>query len=210
MTIAFDRVRFTYKKDEQPILNNLSFEAKAGDRIALLGPSGSGKTTIFRLLLGFEQPDAGEVVVNGQNLTSKNIQQLRKQTSWLPQDLDLGEGLVKEVFFYPFEFKTNANERPPEKTVLNTLKTLGLSEKVWEEKFEELSTGQRQRVGVALCHHLHKPILLLDEPTSALDNDSKEKVRRLLFEKEEQLIISTSHDPWWIERCNKVIDLDAE
>lgn len=209
MTIAFDKVSFTYKKDDDPILDRLTFKASKGDRIALKGASGSGKTTIFRLLLGFQQPDEGQITFNEQYLNEKLVSDLRKNTTWLPQDLDLGEGKTSQVFYYPFEFKANSKQKPTQEKVLSTLKSLELPEKVWDESFANLSTGQRQRVGIALCHLLKKPIVLLDEPTSALDDVSKDKVKKLLFSDQENIIISTSHDPWWIEQCNRVIDLDS-
>lgn len=209
MNITFDRVSFSYKKEEKPILKELSFQVKKGDRIALKGSSGSGKTTIFRLLLGFEQPDEGQIVINDQNLNEKTVNDLRAHTSWLPQDLNLGEGKTSEVFYYPFDFKANSDQKPSEETALETLVSLGLPEKVWNDKFEDLSTGQRQRIGIALCHLLKKPIVLLDEPTSALDDTSKDLVKKLLFADKEDIIISTSHDPWWIDQCDRVINLDG-
>jgi len=67
---------------------------------------------------------------------------------------------------------------------------------------------QRQRVGLALCYLLDKDVLLLDEPTSALDEASKEKVHKL-FSNKQRTIISTSHDPWWLEKCSKIFELNT-
>jgi ABC-type bacteriocin/lantibiotic exporter with double-glycine peptidase domain len=71
----------------------------------------------------------------------------------------------------------------------------------------DLSTGQRQRVGLAICHFLDKPLLLLDEPTSALDLVSKRKVADLLINPD-RTIISTSHDPFWVDLADNVIELN--
>lgn len=206
MRVAFSNVDFAYDKENDPIIKNFSLEAKEGDRIAIKGASGSGKTTLFRLLLGFETPDSGTITFNDKPLKPKQLKQLRKETTWLPQDLDLGADKLKDVFYYPFLFKINKSKRPKEEEVLSTFDALGLNRNVWEGNFKDLSTGQRQRVGIALCHLLDKAVLLLDEPTSALDETSKQKVEKLLFD-DKRIIISTSHDPWWLERCSQIIEL---
>ncbi len=185
---------------------DFSLEVREGDVIGIKGPSGSGKTTLFRLLLGFEVPDSGSITFNSKELEPEQLELLRQQTTWLPQDLDLGEGKLKDVFYYPFSFKVNNSRKPDQEKVLSTFEALGLPKNTWNETFTDLSTGQRQRVGLALCHLLDKNILILDEPTSALDEASKEKVENLLFNKK-RIIISSSHDPWWLERCSKIVEL---
>lgn len=205
MNIEFFKVGFAY--DTDLIIKNFSLKVKEGDVIAIKGASGSGKTTILRLLLGFETPDTGRITFNGKQLTPKRLKELRRETTWLPQDLNLGEGKVKDVFYYPFTFQANKPQKPDESKVLSTFRALGLKEKIWNNEFSDLSTGQRQRVGLALCYLLDKSILLLDEPTSALDESSKQKVKNLLFDNK-RMIISTSHDPWWIERCSGIVDLN--
>lgn len=209
MKITFDRVSFSYNNDEKAILNKLSFEVNEGDRIVLKGSSGSGKTTVFRLLLGFEQPNDGQINIDNQKLDEKTVSDLRAHTCWLPQDLNLGQGKTSEVFYYPFGFNINSDKKPSQQAAIETLESLGLPEKIWDDNFEDLSTGQRQRVGIAICHLLKKPIVLLDEPTSALDDASKDQVRKLLFTDKERIILSTSHDPWWIDQCEGVINLDG-
>lgn len=209
MTVAFSNIDFSYNKSKGAIIHNFSLEARDGDLIAIKGASGSGKTTLFRLLLGFEAPDSGTITFNGKLLKVTQLKLLRRETTWLPQDLDLGEGKVKELFYYPFSFNINKNQKPEEEMILSTFDALGLNEDIWEENFANLSTGQRQRVGLALCHLLDKKILLLDEPTSALDEASKEKVEKLLFDNK-RIIISTSHDPWLLNRCSKIIELKPQ
>ncbi len=207
MEIRFENVDFAYDKKNAPIIKNFSLKAEEGDRIAIKGASGSGKTTLFRLLLGFETPDSGTISFNGEQLNTYQLKQFRKKTTWLPQDLNLGEDKLKDVFYYPFSFKTNESKKPSEEKVISTFNALGLDKSIWDSNFKDLSTGQRQRVGIALCHLLDKPVLLLDEPTSALDEASKQKVENLLFG-DKRIIISTSHDPWWLERCSQIIELN--
>lgn len=204
--ITFDNVSFSY--DGLPVLRNFSFTAERGERIVIKGESGTGKTTLFRLLLGFELPRSGEIIFDGRSISENGFTSVRKNTAWLPQDIDLGEGSVNNVINRPFEFNLNTNQKPGSAEIERTLTRLGLSPDILGKSFRDLSTGQRQRVGLALCHLLNRPLLLLDEPTSALDEASKQKVIDLLLTDTGRTIISTSHDPFWVERCDRVYNLD--
>lgn len=169
----------------------------------LKGESGSGKSTILTLLLGFNKPDAGAISLADSDL---NIQSLRRQTAWLPQDLNLGTGQVSEVIARPFEFMANKSTKKNLQQQTKILHLLGLGPETLDKQFRDLSTGQRQRVGLAICHLLNKPLLLLDEPTSALDHASKQKAADLLLVGN-RTIISTSHDPFWVNKADKVIEI---
>lgn len=207
--ISFDNVHFSYNPESAPVIKQCSFSVEEGERVVLRGESGVGKTTIFRLLLGFEQPDEGEILYKNKPLDGETVREIRGQTAWLPQDLDLGSDTVKSLVYLPFQFERNNANKPGEDQIIETFERLGLPESSLGKKFADLSTGQRQRVGIAICHLLDKPMILLDEPTSALDSASKEKVANLLFANAKRTILSTSHDPWWIEKSNNVFELRA-
>jgi len=206
--ISFNHISFAYSEEGPAIINDFSFELSYGDRMVIEGDSGMGKTTLFRLLLGFEQPDEGQIFYKNQPLDSKTIHQFRKETAWLPQDLNLGTGPVEGIIQFLFDFETNKATRPGKAKITDTFKKLGLQPALLEKNMAELSTGQRQRVGIAICHLLEKPLILLDEPTSALDQTSKKKVSKLIFDHPERTVLSVSHDPWWIDQCDSVIELN--
>lgn len=187
------------------MLEDFSLEIEMGDHLVLKGASGTGKTTLLRLILGFEEPTAGNIYYRGRRLENSVIHNIRKESAWLPQDLNLGDGTVKDVFGYPFSFKVNSSNYPGTEEIFKVFNQLNLGSEIWEKNFRDLSTGQRQRVGIALCYLLKKPILLMDEPTSALDEDSRKKAAELLLDKN-TTVISTSHDSWWIARCNKIVE----
>src|SRR5699024_8094093 len=115
---------------------------------------------------------------------------------------------LKEVFYFPFSFKNNQAKKPTQPQAESVFQSLGLQKIPWKEDFKSLSTGQRQRIGIAICHFLDKDILLLDEPTSALDQSSKQKIKELLFRKN-KIIISASHDDWWINHSTKIVTLNT-
>lgn len=151
-------------------------------------------------------PDAGDIIYKGDYLNDETVREIRNQTAWLPQDLDLGSDTVQSLVNLPFQFEKNNAKQPARNQIIETFERLGLPASSLEKEFANLSTGQR--VGIAICHLLDKPLILLDEPTSALDSASKEKMANLLFSGSKRTIISTSHDPWWIERCDDVVELN--
>lgn len=202
------KIHFSYPGET--IFNGFDFELKEGEKVVVKGESGSGKSTLFRLILGFHMPDKGEILYKGDPLRGHTLKKFRTQSAWLPQDLNLGDGEVMEVVKYPFRFRNSGNNMPGDHKISQLFSDLGLEPETLRKTFSDLSTGQRQRVGLALCILLNKPVMLLDEPTSALDEASKEKAVRHLFSDSKRTLLSTSHDPWWINHCNRIIDLDQQ
>lgn len=206
MMLQGKQIDFSYPGES--IFKGLNFTLNRGERVVLKGESGSGKSTFFRLILGFEYPTSGEILFDQKPLKGKHLQNFRTHSAWLPQDLNFGEGNVSDVIRFPFSFKNNESTKPDEQKIIDIFKDLGLEEDTLKKPFQDLSTGQRQRVGIALCILLNKPVMLLDEPTSALDENSKEKAIQHLFSDKNRTILSTSHDPFWIDRCDRIIHLD--
>lgn len=201
--ILFNNITFAFENER--IVTDFSFEAKPGQHTLLKGESGSGKSTLLKLLLGFYEPRDGTISIDRKDYVAQKI---RKKTAWLPQDLNLGSGTVVEVMAKPFEFAANQStqDKNTQQNRIKTLKMLGLAPDTLDKSFRDLSTGQRQRVGLAICHLLDKPLLLLDEPTSALDEASKQKAAELLLTNN-RTVISTSHDPFWVAKADNIIEL---
>ncbi|HLR24793.1 MAG TPA: ATP-binding cassette domain-containing protein [Fodinibius sp.] len=176
----------------------------AGKHTVIKGESGSGKSTLLKSVLGFIRPVSGTITFRER----KADKSIRRQTAWLPQDLHLGQGRVKEIMAKPFQFAANKSRFVDDESCREILRNLGLGDEVFEKRLRDLSTGQRQRIGLGICYLLDKPILLLDEPTSALDKESKQKASRILLEHTNKTVLSTSHDPFWIEQADNIIELD--
>lgn len=198
-------IRFSY--DSEQLFDGLNLLINQREKVVIKGESGSGKTTLFRLLLGFETPDKGSISFKGSGYTHTIIRTMRKEVVWLPQDLNLGTGKTAELMDFIFEFQSNSQNKPSRPEIIDTLEALGLEAGTLDSNFSELSTGQRQRIGLACCLLLNRKVILLDEPTSALDLESKRKVAELLLNND-RTVISTSHDPWWVEKCDRVIELN--
>jgi ABC-type multidrug transport system ATPase subunit len=203
-----EAISFSYPGEK--LFSDFSFSVQEGENVVFRGESGSGKSTLFRLIMGFEEPDSGKIYYRGKRLSGEYLTEFRKETAWLPQDLNLGDGTVKDVMNFPFTFRSHGNSIPEHNARIKMLQDLGMDSDTYTKEYSDLSTGQRQRVGIALCLLLDKPILMLDEPTSALDKASKERVLQHLKKGEPRTILSTSHDPWWVERCDRIIDLNNE
>ncbi|MDZ7805604.1 MAG: ABC transporter ATP-binding protein [Gracilimonas sp.] len=202
---SLTNIDFSYPSEN--IFEDFNLTIQPGEKIVIKGESGSGKTTLFRLLLGFETPDNGTISFKGSDYSMKITHRLRKEVTWLPQDLNLGSGKTSDLIDFIFEFQANKDDKPERPEIVETLEKMGLSGDTMESTFSDLSTGQRQRVGLATCFLLKRDVILLDEPTSALDLESKKKIAELLL-KNDRTVVSTSHDPWWVDRCDRVIDLN--
>ncbi|NBB77372.1 MAG: ATP-binding cassette domain-containing protein [Bacteroidetes bacterium] len=192
---------------DEIIFRDFSFHVREGEHVVLKGESGSGKSTLFQLILGFEKPDEGTLLYRNQPLTGSTLKEFRKQTAWLPQDLNIGSGSTLEVLQYPLEFKSGGRSNPDRSRIVSLLHDLNLNEDLLEKPFGDLSTGQRQRMGIILCVLLDKPILLLDEPTSALDSESKERLAKMISSQKGKTILSTSHDDFWVDLGDKIVEM---
>ncbi|MEX2435685.1 MAG: ABC transporter ATP-binding protein [Balneolaceae bacterium] len=201
-----DNVTFNFGSEK--ILQDFSVDISSGEKIAFKGESGSGKTTILKMLMGFLQPDDGKILFNKKKLDIPTTKELRSECAWLPQDLNLGSDSVREVIEFPFGFRNNGSIRLSKKRLHSVLDQLGIESSMLDKNFRDLSTGQRQRIGLTICILLERSVLFLDEPTSALDENSVKKVIEMLLKDSGLTVISTSHDPVWLKNCSRVVEIN--
>jgi ATP-binding cassette, subfamily B, bacterial len=183
-TVAFEAVRFAYPtRTEQPALHGLSFEMRAGERVALVGPSGSGKSTILQLLLRFYDPQGGRVLVDGVPITEADPVSLRARMALVPQEPTIFATSVLENIRYGRLDADEAQVRAAAKLASADDFVQALPQgyhTVIGERGVTLSGGQRQRLAIARAILKDAPILLLDEATSALDAQSERAVQEAL------------------------------
>jgi putative ABC transport system ATP-binding protein len=192
----------------KPIFSNFSLFVEKGGKTAIKGRSGKGKTSLFNMLMGFIKPDSGEILIDGDKLSNENIDNIRKKIAWLPQNPDIiGRGMVLEQILLPFGFSANKHLLPDKKVIVKELEKLNLDKSILHSSFNEISGGEKQRIGIMISKLLQRKILLLDEPTSALDKDSLSAVINYLCEAKDTTVLSASHDEEWLIHCNNIIEI---
>lgn len=184
---------------DKTIFKDFSLEIKRGEKVLLNAPSGSGKSTLFKLLLGFEKPQKGQIEIDGKNLSSKTIRELRNKIAYVSQDVDIPNGTVDLVLEEVFNFHYNKNKGLDRRKLSELLKFMNLSDEILSKQVNELSGGERARIGLIIAILLDRPILLLDEVTSALDKELKEKVVQLTSRLDKTVLV-ISHDILWADQ----------
>lgn len=170
-----------YKKfGDHLVLNDISFNVKQGEVIALIGPSGGGKSTILRSINFLDQIDSGEIIYQNILLTKSNINDYRPKISMVFQHFNLFPhmNVLDNLIFAPIKV-LKVSEDEAKKTAMELLRKVGLTEKAYQFP-SSLSGGQKQRIAIARSLCMHPDILLLDEPTSALDPEMVQDVLEVI------------------------------
>ncbi|PAB59096.1 ABC transporter ATP-binding protein [Anaeromicrobium sediminis] len=182
--------------DGKTVFKDFNMHIRKGEKILLNAPSGKGKSTLFKLLLGFNKPDKGEIILDGKNLEKNNIMYFRKNIAYVSQDVDLRNDKVWDLILEIFSYKSNRHIKITKDKVLNILRYFNFSEDIMEKKVSQLSGGERQRLGLVICIFMDRDIWLLDEVTSGLDKEMKEKVVDYVL-KQDKTVLIISHDRVW-------------
>ncbi len=171
--VEFNQVSFRYPGEDVTVLENVSFTVKPGERVAVLGRVGSGKSTILRLIQRLYAPTSGFIRVDDLDLRQIDVNDIRRQVGFVPQDSVLFFGTIRDNL-------TQGMPHASDEQIMRALELSGLIEaiKAWPrglgqvvgERGGNLSGGQRQLATLARALIGEPPILLLDEPTSHLDN----------------------------------------
>jgi len=194
--------------DGQSLYDRFCMQVKKGEKVTLAGESGTGKTTFLHLILGFIPIQEGTVKIMDQPLNADNIEYIRSNIAYVPQELHLPLGTAGEMFYMPFGFRQNRDKKPDRKKTHQTLEALGLPEHLLDKNLDEISGGQKQRLAIGSALLLGKSILILDEPTASLDGKSIQRVALMVFNRKDLTVLSTSHNKWWIEQSDKIFNLD--
>ena len=160
------------------VLGGFDLDIAAGSRVAIVGPSGSGKTTLLRIIAGFETPDQGSLIVNGETLTQDGVQAVpahRRGIGFVPQEGALFPHLTIAGNI-GFGLARNAPGRAAR--IAELMDMVALNRSLLNLRPHELSGGQQQRVALARALALKPRLMLLDEPFSALDTGLRADTRR--------------------------------
>ncbi|WP_262663441.1 type I secretion system permease/ATPase [Leclercia tamurae] len=177
-------VTFVYPGNQYASLSNVSLTIQPGEKVGIIGRSGSGKSSLAKLLVGFYQPDSGNVLIDGIDARQIDVHDLRHNIGYAPQDIHLFSGTLRENLVYGASYVDD-------ETMLRVATLTGVHEFARRhpsgynmqvgERGMSLSGGQRQAVALARALLLDPPVLLMDEPTSSMDNTSEDLIKKALI-----------------------------
>ncbi|HWD88180.1 MAG TPA: ABC transporter transmembrane domain-containing protein [Mucilaginibacter sp.] len=211
--LAFDEVNFHYpSRPEIEVLKGVSFEAKTGQRVAIVGPSGSGKSTMASMILQFYHPQSGTILYDGKSADAYSLTDIRNQVAIVPQDVLLFGGSIRENIAYG-KLKATEEEIEIAAKRANAHQFIMSFPEGYDtivgERGVKLSGGQRQRIAIARALLKNPSILILDEATSSLDSESERLVQEALEElMKNRTSIIIAHRLSTIREADKIIVLE--
>lgn len=209
--ITVENISFRYG-NRFLVLDNLSATIRQGENAAIVGPSGCGKTTITKLLLGFYTPEQGRICVNGQDISTMDLEDLRQNVAYVPQDVTMFSDTIRNNLLLgnDREISDVKIEAVLEATGCAFVKELpfGLNTML-EENGSNISGGQRQRLAIARALLREPCILVLDEATSALDTVSERRLQETLKSFNPSMtVIMVAHRLNSIRNCDRILVLN--
>jgi ABC-type multidrug transport system fused ATPase/permease subunit len=211
--IAFNNLQFAYpSRPELTVLNGISFEAAAGQKVAIVGPSGSGKSTMAALILQFYKPQKGFISFDYRPADAYSLTDIRNQVAIVPQDVMLFGGTIKENIAYG-KLSASHDEIIQAAQRANAHEFISSFPEGYDtivgERGIKLSGGQRQRIAIARALLKNPSILILDEATSSLDSESERLVQEALEElMKNRTSIIIAHRLSTIREADKIIVLE--
>jgi len=206
-SIVFENLSFKY--EDKFIINDINFEIKAGEIVALVGSSGAGKTTLVNLLLRFYEPTKGRILIDGKDIKNFSLKSLRSQMSMVTQQVILFNDSIKHNIAYgrkdiPLDkIITAANAAFAHEFITDF--SLQYETNI-SDRGMRLSGGQQQRIAIARAILKNSPILILDEATSSLDTESEFKVQKALFNLiQNKTCLIIAHRLSTIQHANRIL-----
>lgn len=216
-TIAFEHVTFTYPGAEKPVLNDITFSIRKGEKISIVGLNGAGKSTLVKLLCRMYKTDSGMIRINGRDICDYEYESYMKTVSAVFQDYKL--------FNYTISENISCQDKDADREkVLHLIKEAGLAEKVeslplgidsrfgreYDKDGIEMSGGEGQKVAIARALYKEGSLVVLDEPASALDPIAEaeiyEKFNSLV---EDKTAIYISHRMSSSVFCDRILIIDG-
>lgn len=212
--IKVENVSFSYpngEEEKEQIFTDLNLEIKKGIHTCILGHNGSGKSTLAKMLIGLIAPESGKIIVDGIELSSDTLYQVRRLIGTVFQNPDnqfIGSTVKDDIAFGLENYQVDPNEMPA--IIEKYAKMVGMEEYL-EHEPTRLSGGQKQRVAIAGVLAMNPKIMIFDEATSMLDPVGVSEVNKTideLSETQDKTIISITHDIDYAMYADYVLVLD--
>lgn len=209
--LKLENLSYAYPESSKMSIKSVNLEINKGDFVGIIGPSGSGKTTLVDIILGFLKPTNGFIKFNHED-AHKDIKKLLRLCAYLPQDIFLINGTIKENI-------TMQSPNISDESLIGIIKSSNLDEFLHDlpdgldthvgDRGVRLSGGQKQRVAIARALYFEREILIMDESTSALDTKTEEVLMSELTKLKNKTIISIAHRVSTLEGCNKIYTVQS-
>ena len=197
--------------DELEVLKGIDQSVDEGEVLCIVGPSGSGKSTMLRCINHLEEPTDGEIYIDGELITDKNLDSMRTKMGMVFQSFNLfpHKSVIENLTIGPVNVK-GVKSKEADETAMKLLERVGLAEKA-DEYPRNLSGGQQQRVAIARALAMNPEVMLFDEPTSALDPEMVGEVLDVMKDlaHEGMTMVVVTHEMGFAkEVADKVIFMD--
>ncbi len=210
--IEFRDVSFGYRGQQIPALAEVNFTIKAGEKVAIIGRTGSGKSTLQKLVLDYYEPSKGAILIAGTDINQIDPTDLRRNISYVPQDITLFNGSIRENIVLGTPLATD-------EAVINAVKVAGILDFInaHPEGFDlnvgergmALSGGQRQSIAIARAIINRAPILVLDEPTASMDNTTETLFKNAFAEYiEDKTLLLVTHKATMLTLVDRILVLN--
>ena len=211
--IEFKNITFNYPDQPVKALDNVSFKINVGERVGIIGRIGSGKSTIEKLMMGLYEAQQGSILIDGADIRQLDPADLRRQIGYVPQDISLMFGSVKDNI-------TLGSGFADDKAILKAAEIAGVTNFVNHhpsgfdlqvgERGLSLSGGQRQTIAVARALLLSPRIFVMDEPSNAMDSSSEDGFKkRFLNQLKTQTLILVTHKASMLTLVDRLIVMDG-
>lgn len=200
-----EAINLSYQIKSLTLLDSVSLQIPAGERIAIVGANGAGKTTLIRCLLGLLTTESGQLKLKGSDLTSYSRIDIAKLISYVPQQLPENIHFTVTEFITMSRYAYHIGHRPTasseDEIALEIINELNISH-LKDKPVSSLSGGEKQKVNIAAALTKQTPIIVLDEPSSHLDPKQRDFIQKLIHQmSRETTIITITHDLNWATMC---------
>lgn len=199
----------TYAMQGRTLLAPVSLQLHAGDFLLLTGPSGSGKSTLLKILASLLAPTAGVIRFENRDIAQCKPEHYRQQVSYCFQTPQLFGETVYDNLALPWLIR---QQKPVREKLIASLESVHLNADMLDKPVEQLSGGEKQRVGLLRNLQFLPQVLLLDEVTSALDEENKTAIQAMIRQRVDQqrlAVVWISHDVNEIQHAEKVLRLET-